>query len=176
MYTYNIVVDESPYNPRTEYDWMGKMVCWHRRYTLGDEQPNESPQDYITRVFGSEKEFEKKAISLPLYLYDHSGLTISTTPFSCPWDSGQVGFIYIPKEVVLEELSVKRISKAMRQQVEDLLRAEVREYNYYLSGEVYGVEIVDEDGEVVDSYWGLFGYDEAVRFAQEELESYSKGG
>lgn len=37
-------------------------------------------------------------VILPLYLYDHSGITISTGPFSCPWDSGQVGWIYAPKD------------------------------------------------------------------------------
>lgn len=31
---------------------------------------------------------------MPLYLYDHSGITISTSEFCDPWDSGQIGFIY----------------------------------------------------------------------------------
>lgn len=39
-----------------------------------------------------------KYVILPLYLYDHSGITISTEPFSCPWDSWQVGWIYAPKD------------------------------------------------------------------------------
>ena len=29
-------------------------------------------------------------VILPLYLYDHSGITMNTCGFSCPWDSGQV--------------------------------------------------------------------------------------
>ena len=33
-------------------------------------------------------------VILPLYLYDHSGITMNTCGFSCPWDSGQVGWIY----------------------------------------------------------------------------------
>ena len=28
---------------------------------------------------------------------------MSTGPFSCPWDSGQVGFIYVEKKKVKEE-------------------------------------------------------------------------
>lgn len=35
---------------------------------------------------------------LPLYLYDHSGLTMNTSGFSCRWDSGQVGWIYCSHE------------------------------------------------------------------------------
>jgi len=44
-----------------------------------------------------------KYIILPLYLYDHSGITMSTGPFSCPWDSGQVGWIYAPKQKFIDE-------------------------------------------------------------------------
>ena len=44
-----------------------------------------------------------KYIILPLFLYDHSGITMSTGPFSCPWDSGQVGWIYAPKQKFIEE-------------------------------------------------------------------------
>ena len=42
-------------------------------------------------------------ILLPLYLYDHSGITMNTTGFSCSWDSGQVGFIYASKARFKEE-------------------------------------------------------------------------
>lgn len=37
-------------------------------------------------------------VILPLYLYDHSGLTMNTTGFSCGWDSSVVGFIYCSKK------------------------------------------------------------------------------
>jgi hypothetical protein len=44
-----------------------------------------------------------KYVILPLYLYDHGGITMSIGPFSCPWDSGQVGWIYAPKQKFIEE-------------------------------------------------------------------------
>ena len=44
-----------------------------------------------------------KIIILPLYLYDHSGISMKTTPFSCQWDSGQVGWIYVEKKKCLQE-------------------------------------------------------------------------
>ena len=31
-----IIQDEDPRNPRTEWDNLGTMVCWHKRYDLGD--------------------------------------------------------------------------------------------------------------------------------------------
>lgn len=42
-------------------------------------------------------------VLLPLYLYDHSGITMKTSGFSCPWDSGQVGFIYASKDTFKKE-------------------------------------------------------------------------
>ena len=41
-------------------------------------------------------------VILPLYLFDHSGISISTGSFHDPWDSGQVGFIYASKEKAKE--------------------------------------------------------------------------
>lgn len=34
---------------------------------------------------------------------DHSGLAMQTTSFNDPWDSGQVGWIYVSKEDALKE-------------------------------------------------------------------------
>lgn len=44
-----------------------------------------------------------KYVILPLFLYDHSGITMSTSVFSCPWDSGQVGWIYASKQKFIDE-------------------------------------------------------------------------
>lgn len=41
-----IVRDLTPLNPR-EWDNLGTMVCWHGRYTLGDEQPSMESKDYL---------------------------------------------------------------------------------------------------------------------------------
>lgn len=42
-----IYQDDNPMNPRVDFDNMGKMVCWHSRYTLGDEQPSCDPETYL---------------------------------------------------------------------------------------------------------------------------------
>jgi hypothetical protein len=45
---YNIYIeqDESPESPR-EWDNAGIMVCWHRNYNLGDQQPKQTPQEWL---------------------------------------------------------------------------------------------------------------------------------
>lgn len=99
--------DDAPDNPREINDSACTMVCWHRRYTLGDVQPKCSPKDYTVR-----KGFMDVTIpehpsykTLNLYLFDHSGLSINTAGFSCQWDSSCVGFVHITKEKLREVFS-----------------------------------------------------------------------
>jgi hypothetical protein len=147
-YTVKVVQDTDPLNPRVHWDNIGTMVCFHRRYNLGDKHNMDidEAQEFIKR---------KDIYSLPLFLYDHSGITMSTAPFSCSWDSGQVGFIYMDRETYLKEFGGKRVNK---KRLYDCLRAEVEEYDNYLTGDVYGYKVVeDESGDVIDSCWGYFG-------------------
>jgi len=160
--TVKIYRDEDAESPR-EWDNLGTMVCWHRRYHLGDE----ITWKYITGRphFGSPDEFRewletsegKGAIVLPLYLYDHSGITMSTGPFSCPWDSGQVGWIYATRETIRKEYSAKRITKKLRTKVVEVLQGEVKTYDEFLTGQVYGYVVEDAEGNDLDSCWGFFG-------------------
>lgn len=161
--TVEIHQDSDPMNPR-EWDNVGKMVCWHRNYLLGDEQPKCSPSEYLFQLM-CEREFdkhrkylpdeevvgeenirkyvEKHFYILPLYLYDHSGITMSTSRFSCPWDSGQVGFICAPRDC--DEYP----------DMEKGLIAEVETYDRYLRGDFYVYDIKDEHGNVLDSCGGF---------------------
>jgi hypothetical protein len=146
------------FDPRQDQDNLGTMVCWHRRYNLGDENPKQDPSDYKLNMLRSDKVAEKiqnlvdrgkyaqaqelldkqlakEYISLPLFLYDHSGITMNTTGFSCPWDSGQVGFIYVSKEKVRNEYDWKHVSPERIARIEKYLTEEVAEYNRYLTGE-----------------------------------------
>lgn len=234
--------DVDPEDPRW-WDNVGTMVCWHNRYTLGDEQPSGTPEGfvaelatrhddvlswlhdihdtfdlgmedvrnelrrvienvrlgYLTRGFlASEWAMYREAqkvmkdidarirstlaehyVMLPLYLYDHSGITMNTGGFSCPWDSGQVGFIYVEWEKAVREygLTDERFPSLADkvERVNEALRTEVKVYDQYLRGDVYGFEV--ETGVVVtktwpdgstereidwghgDSCWGFFGDD-----------------
>lgn len=109
---------------------------------------------------------ERTHCILPLYLYDHSGITMNTSGFHCPWDSGQVGYIYASHESVAKEYGAvdeETLAKAMR-----LLESEVECYDYYLTGQCYGYEFYKE-GVEVDSSWGYLG---DLRDMQEEIEGW----
>ena len=49
-YTLLISEDDMPLNPRKEYDNLGKMVCWHRHYQLGDQHKFDEPRDFLTQM------------------------------------------------------------------------------------------------------------------------------
>lgn len=149
-YEINIVLDDDSENPRTSWDNFGKMVCFHRRYNLGDKHNFEDSTDLIKYLK------ENKAIYLPLFLYDHSGITIKTSHFNCQWDSGQVGYIYVLPTNIYKEFSCKKINKEVKQKVLNLLESEVITYNKYLIGEVYGYEITDSKGEYINSCYGYY--------------------
>jgi hypothetical protein len=167
--TLEILVDNHPENPRN-WDNMGTMVCFHRRYDLGDEH-NYDHNDYSGwgEMEGAIIKNEKTAVILPLYLYDHSGITISTSPFSCQWDSGQIGFIFISKEKLKKEYGVKRVTNDLIKKAEKCLLGEVETYDQYLTGEVYGYRVIDEEGNEVDSCWGYYG-DEGIEAIKSQYE------
>ncbi|HOO12216.1 MAG TPA: hypothetical protein PK684_04600 [Bacillota bacterium] len=186
--THKLIVryDEDAESPR-EWGNLGKMICFHGRYDLGDKHDYKSPEDlfldllddshdelvandgFTSRLYyfwkqvivddgdlvddlaiqflgimedetypklgdefpaarfgrmiaeansvwideflddAEEGELQDildsldKYIILPLYLYDHGGITMRTNPFSCPWDSGQVGWIYASKQKFIDE-------------------------------------------------------------------------
>lgn len=174
-YTLKVMNDEICESPRTFCENLGVMVCFHGRYSLGDKHDINSDdydgwddmEKYITGKLDT-------SVILPLYLYDHSGITISTSPFSCRWDSGQIGFIYVTKENVRKEYNVKRITKSIREKVIEVLEGEVKDYDQYLTGDVYRYEIEDEDGDVVDSCGGYYDKDECQSDGENLLEYYQK--
>ena len=93
-------------------------------------------------------------VSLPLWLYDHSGITISCGdreyPYNDRWDSSAVGWIIYAKQAGDGE--------DWRERAFDRMRAEVEEYDHYLQGEIYGFTLY-KNREEIDSCWGYYGGD-----------------
>lgn len=167
-YTIKIYQDNDPTDPR-EWDNLGKMVCFHRGYSLGDEKEFKDPEDFQEYL----QKNHKKIIYLPLYLYDHSGITISTKPFSCQWDSGQVGYIYITYEDIRKEYNTKKVTKEIKEKVLAILKLEVEIYDRYLTGQVFGFVVEDNKGEVIDSCWGYFDTpEEIIEYVEETVVKY----
>ena len=161
-YNIELCYDTSPDNPREFHENFGFMACFHKRYTLGDKHSFNEPQDLLDWI-----EANKDTIYyLPLYLYEHGNITISTSPFLCQWDSGQVGFIYITKE---------RTEKEGLTNPYDVLKHEVKIYDAYISGQTYGAMILDSEGDVIDSQFGYVGdtTDYVINEAKSMIDTYN---
>lgn len=173
--TLTIEPDENPTNPRADFDNFGVMVCNHKRYHLGDNEPKIDFSDFNSwdEIHDHLRKKHGAHIILPLYLYDHSGITMRTNPFGCPWDSGQVGFIYATRQKILEEApgKPKYITKKIRALAEKFLKSEVETYDQYLTGDVWGHVIKDADEEIIESCWGYFDEEYCRTEGQEVLES-----
>jgi hypothetical protein len=162
---YYLTIDHENYpeNPR-EWDNFSTMVCFHRKYRLGDKHT------YNHNDYNGWDEMEKDIIKnenvgviLPLYLYDHSGITISTTPFHCGWDSGQIGFIYVSRKTIFGNIrGYKILTKKLKGIVTERLLNELKCYDQYLQNEVYSFEIVKDD-ERVEYCGGYYDLDECIK-------------
>lgn len=116
-----------------------------------------------------------KYIMMPLFLMDHSSLAMQTESFHDPWDSGQVGWIYVSKVDALKEFGGEKMTGAVRQKAEEVLKSEVAVYDSYLRGECYGFELY-KNGELSDSCWGFMGeLEEACRAMADFLPEGCRG-
>lgn len=113
-------------SPRLEWDNFGTMICWSRRYCLGDRHRFPDSKAFLLHIAkNNDPEFESSCAGdlqggttdtteedvksyllsaldtytywLPVYFYDHSVFAVSTVPFADKWDSGQCGYIYVTK-------------------------------------------------------------------------------
>ena len=101
-------------------------------------------------------------IGLPVYAYVHSGSTIATTPFSCPWDSGRSGWVYCTTEKAIAEFGKKILTAEVKAKTLQCLKGQVGTFAQYLAGEVYGYileQAVMGGYEELDSCWGMYGLD-----------------
>lgn len=179
-YRLEIHTDEHPQTPR-DWDNLGTMVCFHHRYGLGDKHCYDTVYDFLYDLasrIAVEEEIEGKTeeqlynlisyhyVILPLYLYDHSGITMSTNSFSCPWDSGQVGWIYCDNDALIKEYGVA--NEETKQIAMEVIKGEVKAYDQYLQGDTYGFIAYEKktceccnhtEYEEINSCWGFYGND-----------------
>ena len=138
-YRINIYYDDDARSPREAYDNLGTLYTAHRRY-----RPEKEFDDH----FDIDKVFE-----------GHIGTTVSTSPFSCPWDSGFFGIIAVPLDKVRREYGWKNITAKRRKRIEGYLQDEISTLDNYYTGEVFGYRIMPEsdDDNELDSCWGFYG-------------------
>lgn len=192
--------DQFSEDPRS-WDNLGTMLCCHRDYQLGDCNSNRETEEQLSEIcrkygksdeeidemsFGEEIRFildQPDICGLPLWLYDHSGISISTGRRDT-WDSSFVGLIFVEKDFYLAQTCLKD-EIDWKEAATKTLKGEIATYNDFLEGNVYqwtlyeptviirqsmdGKELsreIDEEGEMIDSMSGF--YDPTL----EDVEEY----
>lgn len=180
-YKLEIFRDEDPMNPRTEWDNIGTMICFHNRYNLGDKHNYNSSNYSGWSELKEQIENDYSVLMIkPLYLYDHSGITISTSPFGCIWDSGQVGWIFIDEKKL--DYMMGDTSGHNEINLEEIIDNEVETYDSYIQGEVYGYKIIEvetcdkghEHEDIIDSCGGYYKEEDAEAEGNSLLKHYQE--
>ena len=163
---YKLVIEYDEYveSPRV-WDNTCRIVCCERStYAhLGDEQTSMSLLDKMEELRNRDDVLAARYV----YAYVHSGMTISLEPFSCRWDSGTLGIIYITEEDFIkmhgypEDFELDKF-------LDHLMHAEIDEYDQYICGEIYRFCLYEKDKcdccghveeELIDSCGGFYGLD-----------------
>lgn len=160
-YVCKVIVDDCPENPRDVSDNACIMGCFHSRHNLENNTKFPNTPEGLKEFLDFLANNEDRLFKVHLYIYDHSGITISTKPFNDSWDSYFVGFAYVRKDKFLKEFGYDEWNKEAEERATAVINSEVEEYDHYIKGEVYGYEIrkVGEE-EVLESCWGFIGDDE----------------
>lgn len=138
IYRLKIEYDDMPFNPREDY---GGNLCTifsqKGRWDIGDPgysyTRDEAPKKY--------EEFKRRQdkgeiFMLPIYMYDHSGQTISLSDFQDRWDSGVCGFAFIEKKKVIEEYPDANEGN-WKEKAYKAIQVEIELYDKYIRGETY---------------------------------------
>ena len=79
-------------------------------------------------------------------------------PFHCPWDSGQVGYVYMTKAKAIKEWGKKICSKHVKDMVYKCMQHEIEALDNAMTGNVYGYNIEPpKSGGCDDSCCGFNG-------------------
>jgi len=157
-----VLQDECAESPR-EWDNVGTIVIGDRvRYNVGDRAAPVAQIDALCK--------DPQNIWLPVYMLDHSGIRLNTSPFGCPWDSGQVGIIYTTKARAVAEWGGKVCTAKVRAAALACLRSEVATLDQFVAGDVYFYRVQDAEGDTVDACHGYYGTADALAAGIEAAE------
>lgn len=154
--TLSIYYDSFPESPR-EWDNISHIIFFRCRHNIGDKH-NYNSDDFPSWNDLEEylRENEGAYIIHPLSFYDgRNGIVISIDESTERWDSERdYGVIYVTKQTI--EYEYGKLTPETEELVEKVLRGEVKDYNQYFQGEVYGFVIKNVDGEIDYEEWGCY--------------------
>jgi hypothetical protein len=167
QHTINIFYDNRPENnPRKHQGNLGTMIYFSNKYELGDIK-------LLDWSMVEEVEKGDDFVFLPFYAaLTIDGIVLSKNPFGGFVETGKCGVIYNTKQNLdfLKKSYHKDSQNSLSSDYDwalSVFEKEIRVFSDFLEGRVYGYEIKNTSGKVLDSCWGYIGvnikeiYDEA---------------
>lgn len=128
-----------------------------------------------------------EVVILPISVYEHSGITIwlgsKWGHLDASWDCSSIGFAYVEKSTAEKEGMLDpgdAFEHNWKKWAECMMKSEMDVYNQFVTGEVYGYMIEDENGDEgshpdLCGCWDFFGDDgkkEMLSEAKADIDSY----
>lgn len=161
--------DESPQNPRTEWDNFTEIHCSSSRNYLG-EHNHKTWDDLHAAVRKAERRGD---IAFKMFAYIHSGTALSLETFHgrlpqghAEFDSGHAGYVIVKKKDIIGSWGKKNWTEKLRQKAYEVAKSDLETFDAYLNGEVYGF-VIDDHG---DSCWGYYSVEEAMEEAKHSVD------
>lgn len=181
-------------NGTEDYDGpYDKYLVWDDGYGYGyedfgvdDNTPDEDiAYNYIRgKLTNDEKlmliEESGNVAMLPISMYDHSGITLwlgsTRDHVDAQWDCSSVGFAYVEKDRAEKEMPRRAQLPGIdntdwKQWAYEMMEGEMRTYDQYVRGDVYGWVVENGEDDFEESCWGYIGYDEISRMIEEAKEA-----
>ena len=173
-------------SPR-EWDNLGTFYTFENRYSSPDKHNYSDGLDALADLLGDyvytihkkhnntrsffehvQKYASRKNILIyPVTRYEH-GQVRYFLGVASGFDYGTVGFIYATKEKVFNWCKCN--NKNWKKIATDIFDSELESYNQYANGEVYDIELENENGEVVDCL--CVNYIDDIVYDNEKLLDY----
>lgn len=179
-----VCMEECAYeNPIRDWDHIADVMLIHRYRGLATL--DDDPRDYSIREI-SERYALDGGLALPIFAYDHSGVSFSTSndyPYNDPWDAGIAGIAYVSPEKARAEWGENLTPQELREKCRDSIKSLVSLMNAVAAGECYHVTWYDTECNAVDSCGGFwktddYTYEEMFRdmaeYAPEEYQPLFK--
>lgn len=181
-YCLHCIYDESPENPIQNIEDV-HIVSRLNKYNIGNEKGDPLEQEFwmsLVDKYAPEKAGQDRSILecqeilrdkiawTRLWIYDHSGISLAcgdANPYTCQFDSGLVGIVFMEKSAFPESKNWKSVALHRMEEV-------IEGYDKYLSNDIYevGALMKTKDGwEGFDSVTNV--YDTDIGYLAELFDS-----
>ena len=169
---FKLFYDEYSESPRLD-DNVATILTWERDYNSPDENDDTFEEfaekhgvdiskpwnlDSVMEAMGKEGYYV-----VPVYALHHGVAHYSINDFNDPWDSGVVGVAFCKKQEGLPDND---------DYLRKIIDREVKMYDTWVNGEIYGIALLGQDGTVLDESVGyMMPYENRIEVLKDMLSS-----